>query len=296
MKTIAFAFVSFICIILLSQCNNPGTKTGTESDSTAVQTSGNIDVASDWKIGVQTWTFRMFTLAEALDKADSAGVKNIEAFWGQPLGAGMKDSFGIRMSEDSRAKLKQLLQTKGMNIVAMGVISPGTREEWQKAFDLAKEFGLSYITSEPKKDLWNMIDSMAGSSGIKVAIHEHPRPNPYWHPDSVLAAINGRPNLGACADVGHWARSGLKPVDCLKKLEGHIYGVHLKDIKTFDNTKAEDTVVGKGVIEFPPIFQELKRQNFKGMFSIEHESNWYHNMPDVKETFQYYNDQVAKLK
>lgn len=298
MKTIALSCLSLICIIALTNCNNPDTKTSTTADTTATQTANNNNnnVTENWKIGVQMWTFRVFTFAEALDKVDSAGVKSIEAFWGQPLGAGMKDSFGIRMSDDSRAKLKQLLQSKGINMVAMGVISPGTRDEWQKAFDLAKEFNLSYITSEPRKDLWNMIDSMSGSYGIKVAIHEHARPNPYWHPDSVLAAINGHPNLGACADLGHWARSGLNPVDCLKKLEGHVYGVHLKDIKTFDNTKAEDTVVGKGVLVFPEIFQELKRQNFKGMISIEHESNWYHSLPDVIETVRYYNDQVAKLK
>jgi sugar phosphate isomerase/epimerase len=178
----------------------------------------------------------------------------------------------------------------------MGVISPGSREEWQKAFELAKEFGLNYITSEPRKDLWSMVDSMAGSYGIRVAIHEHPKPNLYWHPDSVLAAIKDHPNFGACADVGHWARSGLNPVDCLKKLERHVYGVHLKDIKKFNDTRAEDTIVGKGVIEFTPIFQELKRQNFAGMFSIEHESNWYHSMPDVKETVKFYNDEVGKLK
>src|SRR3954469_10457260 len=140
MKRIAFACLSLICIFALPRCNNPETKTNT-TDSTAAETA-NSDVTSNWKIGVQMWTFRMFTFAEALDKVDSAGAKNIEAFWGQPLGAGMKDSFGIRMSQDSRDKLKQLLQKKGISIVAMGVISPGTREEWQKAFDLAKEFGL----------------------------------------------------------------------------------------------------------------------------------------------------------
>ncbi len=298
MKRIAFAFLSFICIIALTRCNNPDTKSDATTDTTAAQaTKGNNDnVTSDWKIGVQMYTFRMFTFAEALDKVDSAGAKYIEAYWSQPLGAGMKDSFGISMSADSRSKVKQLLDKKGIHIVAMGVIAPGTREEWQKAFDLAKEFGLSYITCEPRDDQWNMIDSMAGNYGIKIAIHDHPKPNHYWTPDSVLAAIKGHSNIGSCADVGHWARNGLNPVDCLKKLEGHVYGVHLKDIKKFNDTQAEDTVVGKGVIDFPPIFAELKRQNFKGMMSIEHESNWYHSLPDVKETVQFYNDQVAKLK
>ena len=296
MKKIALTFVSCICIIALMQCNTTTSKTDTSADSTATKTSDTSDVTANWKIGVQMWTFRMFTFAEALDKVDSAGVKYIEAFWGQPLGGGMKDSFGIRMSADSRAKLKQLLQTKGISIVAMGVIAPGTRDEWQKAFDLAKEFGLSYITAEPHKDQWDMVDSMAGAYGIKVAIHDHPKPNVYWSPDSVLAAVNGHPNIGSCADVGHWARNGLNPVDCLKKLEGHIYGVHLKDITKFNDTKAPDTVVSKGVIDFPPIFQELKRQHFSGMFSIEHESNWYHSVPDVIATVQFYNEQVAKLK
>jgi sugar phosphate isomerase/epimerase len=178
----------------------------------------------------------------------------------------------------------------------MGVISPGTRDEWKKSFDLAKEFGLSYITAEPHKDQWDMVDSMAGAYGIKVAIHDHPKPNAYWSPDSVLAAVNGHPNIGSCADVGHWTRNGLNPVECLKKLEGHVYGVHFKDVKKFDDTKAEDTIVGKGVIDFPSIFQELKRQHFSGMFSIEHESNWYHSVPDVIETVKFYNDQLAKLK
>ena len=296
MKKIAFTFLSCICIMTLTQCNNSTSNTETTTDSTTTKSMDSSDVTANWKIGVQMWTFRMFTFAEALDKVDSAGVKYIEAFWGQPLGAGMKDSFGIRMSDDSKAKLKQLLQSKGISIVAMGVIVPKTREEWKQAFDLAKEFGLSYITAEPLKNQWDMVDSMAGSYGIKVAIHDHPKPNVYWSPDSVLAATVGHPNIGSCADVGHWARNGINPVDALKKLDGHVFGVHLKDIVKFDDTKAADTIVGKGVIDFPPIFQELKRQHFSGMFSIEHESNWYHSVPDVIETVKFYNNQVAKLK
>ncbi len=294
MKTIAFSCFSLFCFLWLAACHNRTITPTSGNSGTSVQATQA--GTENWKIGVQMYTFRVFTFAEALEKVDSSGAKHIEGYWGQPLGAGLKDTFGIRMSAESRAKLKQMLQAKGIQMVAMGVISPATREEWQKAFELAKEFGLTYITSEPRKHLWDMIDSMAGTYGIKVAVHEHPRPNPYWHPDSVIAAIKGRPNMGACADIGHWARSGLDPVDCMKKLEGRIYGVHLKDIVEFNNTRARDTVVGRGEIQFPPIYQELKRQNFSGMLSIEHESNWYHNAPEVKETVEYYHQQVAKLK
>ena len=286
----SFSFFVFM-IILFASCNNSAHQ---QNDNASAKDS--VDITKNWKLGVQMWTFNYFPFTTGLNKADSAGIKFIEAYPGQPLGGDMKDTFGIKMSDESKTKLKQLLQSKGISIVAMGVITPRTIDEWKKYFDLAKYFGLSYITAEPLKNQWNQIDSLAGVYGIKIAIHDHPKPNVYWSPDSVLAATVGHPNIGSCADVGHWSRNGLNPVECLKKLEGHIFGVHLKDIKEFNKTDAADTVVGKGINDFPAIFQELKRQGFSGMFSIEQESNWYNNVPDVINTRKYFDEQVGKLK
>ncbi|MEO5682306.1 MAG: sugar phosphate isomerase/epimerase [Chitinophagaceae bacterium] len=297
MKKRCYGILPFVASILICMaCNNNAAEEKTATDTTSAKTDSVEKITDSWKLGVQFWTFRMFTIADALDKADSCGIKYVEAFWGQALGGETKDTFGIKMTQAGRDRLKELLKSHNIQMLAMGVISPGTKEEWVDAFKLAKEFNLRYITAEPKKILWDAVDSLAGFYGIKVAIHDHPKPNAYSHPDSVLAAISGHPNIGACADIGHWARNGLNIVDCLKKLEGHIYGVHLKDIVEFDKTNARDTVVGKGVIQFAPVFAELKRQKFAGMLSIEHESNWYHNVPDVMETVKRYNAEVDKLK
>ncbi len=296
MKLFAGFFLSILGMVAISACNN-STQQASTTDSAQVKsdTMAASGSTAGFKLGVQMWTFRMFSFTDALKKVDSSGIKNIEAFWGQKLGDGMKGSFGADMSADDREKLKQLLLVKGIHIVAMGVIVPKNKAEWIKAFDLAKEFGLSYITAEPIKTQWNLVDSLAGAYGIPVAIHDHPKPNVYWSPDSVLAATQGHPHIGSCSDIGHWARNGLNPVDCLKKLEGHIIGVHLKDIVKFNETEAADTIVSKGVIDIPAVLAELKRQNFNGMLSIEHESNWYHNLPDVIFTKEYYDAQVDKL-
>jgi sugar phosphate isomerase/epimerase len=295
MKKIVFSF-SFLLltVVLLTSCGNQPQQA--DASATKDSTATTNDVTKSWKLGVQMWTFHYFPFVTALEKVDSAGVKFIEAYPGQPLGGGMKGNFGIKMDDSTKAKIKKMLDAKGIHIVAMGVITPESIDEWKKFFDLAKEFGLSYITAEPKKDEWNQVDSLAGVYGIKVAIHDHPKPNMYWSPDSVLAAIQGHPNIGSCADVGHWSRNGLNPVDCIKKLAGHIYGVHLKDIKEFNKTDAADTVVGKGINDFPAIFQALKDVGFSGMLSIEQESNWYNNVNDVINTKKYFEDQVAKLK
>jgi len=290
MKKLIVSSLLAIAAIGLFSCNNSTTAVPAAKDSVAQA------FVPKWKLGVQLWTFMKFDFVTAISKVDSAGIKNVEAFWGQKLGGGMQHSFGPEMTADEKAKVKQLLQSKGIQIVAMGVIVPKDLVEWKKFFEFGKEFGFSYFTAEPIKTQWDGIDSLAGIYGINVAIHDHPRPNAYWHPDSVLAAIKGHKHIGSVADVGHWARNGLDPVTCLKALEGHIYGVHLKDITKFDSTEAPDTVVGRGVIRFTPIFQELKRQDFSGMMSIEHESNWLNSVPDVIETRKFYDAQVAALK
>ena len=290
MKKLVSCSLFFLSVILFFSCGNPSSTTSDDSKKDSV------DVTKNWKLGVQMWTFHYYTFVDALNKVDSAGIHYIEAIPWQALGGGMKDTFGIKMSAESKVKIKQLLQSKNISIIAMGVISPSTINEWKQYFDLAKDFGMSYITAEPRKDQWNQVDSLAGVYGIKVAIHDHPKPNMYWSPDSVLAATVGHPNIGSCADVGHWSRNGLDPVECLKKLQGHVFGVHLKDIKEFNKTDAADTAVGKGINKFPEIFAELKRQGFVGMLSIEQESNWYNNVNDVINTKKYFEDQVAKLK
>ena len=289
-----FAAFLFACVAFAA-CNN-GSASSSNADSTSMTTdSASAGSTSGFKLGVQMWTFRMFTFTEALDKVDSAGIKYIEAFWGQKLGGGMTGEFGADMSADTRSKLKQLLQQKGITMVAMGVIVPKDKAEWIKALELAKDFNLSYITCEPVKSEWDIVDSLAGVYGIKLAIHDHPKPNMYWSPDSVMAAIKGHNNIGSCADIGHWARNGVNPVDALKELQGHIIGVHLKDIVKFGDSTSADTVVSKGIVDVPAVLAELKRQNFSGMMSIEHESNWYHNLPDVILTKKYFDEQVDKL-
>jgi sugar phosphate isomerase/epimerase len=292
------SFITSVCfslaITFFLSCNNQPSST----EATAETKQDSTDVTSQWKIGVQLWTFHEFPFVTAIDKADSAGVKYIEAFPGQKMGGDFgKDAvFGYDLSADDRAKVKQLLQSKGITMVAMGVVVPQNADEWEKTFAFAKDMGLQYITAEPKDEHWDLADSLAGAYGIKVAIHDHPRPSHYWSPDSVLAAAKGHPNLGSCADVGHWSRSGLDAVECLKKLEGHIFGVHFKDVKEFNKTDAEDVITGTGVNNFPAIFAELKRQGFTGLFSIERENNWQNNVPDVIQEVKFFHDQVAKLK
>ena len=102
-------------------------------------------------------------------------------------------------------------------------------------------------------------------TGIKVALHNHPQT---WPAEDVLAATkNLSRNCGACADTGHWLRAKKNPAENLKLLEGRIVSSHFKDL----DEKKSDVVYGTGVADVKAMMKELKRQDFKGLLSIEYE-------------------------
>ncbi|MBZ5858786.1 sugar phosphate isomerase/epimerase family protein [Flavihumibacter profundi] len=261
-------------------------------------TTASGDGPNEWKLGVALWTFHTFSFPDALDKVDSSGIKYVEANMFQKAGIELKDTVVGQLSPDGIEKLKLLLQSKGLAMESIYIAGDTTVASWKKQFDIAKQFGVKFVVGEPPVYLWDSIDSLAGLYGLKLAIHEHWKGvSAYWHPDSVLAAIKGHPNFGACADLGHWPKSGVDPVEGVKKLAGHIMAIHLKDIAAFNDSKLLDVRVGTGVVNFPAVFEELKRQGFKGNINVERDYEGKpSNLPSLKETITYYNEQVGKLK
>ena len=243
-----------------------------------------------WKLGVQAWTFNRFTFFEAIEKAHAAGLKYIEAFPGQKIGGELGDArMGPDLPISSLARIKIKLEKEGVKLIAYGVTGISKNEaEARKLFDFAKIMGIEVLTAEPEPALFPMIDKLTAEYGIKVALHNHPKPSRYWNPDIILKAVKGYSNrIGACADTGHWVRSGLDPLECLKKLEGRVVSFHLKDLNE-KKRSAHDVPWGTGISDIRGIMAEMKRQNFKGPVSIEYEYNWENSLDDVKKCAEYF--------
>lgn len=251
---------------------------------------------AEWNMGVALYSFNRFSFADALDKADSAGVNYVEGFSFHKMGKEFNDKTMAEMTEEDISKMMEMLRNKNIQMQSMYVSGAKNEADWKYYFEMAKAMNMQHLVSEPEKDSWDMLDSLAGIYNIKVAIHEHAKgKSQYWHPDSVIAAMKDHPNFGVCADLGHWERSGLDPADCLKKLEGNILGVHLKDIHQSDNPEANDVIIGKGVIKFPPIIDELKRQQFKGVIHVECEHKMENNLAEVIAGKNYFEGLYSKV-
>ena len=258
--------------------------------------SQTVNPQKDWKLGIQLWTFNTSSFYTAIKKVDSCKLKYAEAYLGQVLQDNGNSEFGPSMTPEERKQLKEFLHKKGITLTSFGVVVAKTKKEWEQYFQFAADMGIPVLIAEPELNQLNDVNRLSGAYNIQVAIHNHPAPDIYWHPDSVVLAMKRHANIYACADIGHWARSGLNVVDCLKKYDGRILEVHLKDVGEFGNAQAPDILLGEGVCNIPAVFQQLKKQDFKGTFIIEYEENPDNNLKVIKQYVQYFHEQVEKLK
>ncbi|MCU0784280.1 MAG: sugar phosphate isomerase/epimerase [Verrucomicrobia bacterium] len=263
-----------------------------------------------WTLAVHSYTFQKFPIFEAIDKTAALGVKHMSISGSVNLpdadGKFVKAST-IGLSTKDAAAITARMKEKGLDttFVNMGVVKPGINEaESRRIFEGAKRLGIPVLVAEPETHdkmeelgpVMDVVEKLAKEYNIKVAIHNHPGPkNFYWNPETVAAAVKGRsPLLGACADVGHWARSGLDPVACLKKLEGRVITLHFKDLNE-PGPKAHDVPWGTGVSNAKGMLVELQRQQFKGAICVEYEYHWDNSSPEIAQSVAWFNATCAEL-
>jgi len=247
-----------------------------------------------WRLGTQAYSFNRFTFAEAAEKTASMGLKWIEIYPGQKLSKDNPAGVGHGMNDDQIAAMKKIAKDNGLTIVNYGVVGLGKNEaEARKVFEFGKKVGLETIVSEAPEDSFDLLDKLTEEYKINVALHNHPKASHYWNPDTVLAGVKGHSKrIGSDADTGHWVRSGLNPIECLKKLEGHIISLHFKDLKD-----GHDVPWGTGASDAKGMLEELARQGFKGVFSVEYEYNWNNSVPDIAKGAEFFNataEEIAK--
>ena len=243
-----------------------------------------------WFVGAQAYTFKEFSFFEAIAKTKEAGGNVIELFPGQSVKPGSKEKTHHSMSAETMAEIKAELARQGVHAVNYGVVGAKTKEEVYAIMAFAKKMGLYAVCTEATEQVVHW-ESAAIEFDIKVAFHEHgtSMSNPkykVWNPLYILGVVESRDRrVGACADLGHWATSNLKSVECLRILDGRIISVHLKDKATFG--KSEVVVAGKGVCDIDGCLKELARQKFDGHISIEHENDWKDSVPQVKANIDF---------
>ena len=242
----------------------------------SARAAGRDDAAAEslgWRLSLQCWTFNDVTAFEAIDRAKSLGLRYVELYPGEKLRPGADAQVHHDMSTADRDQLIAKLKEAGIKAASYGVVElTGKEDADRKVFEFAKALNLETLTSEPAPEALDAIEKLANEYKVNVALHNHPKPSRYWDPQVAYAAVKSHgPRIGLCADTGHWMRSGIEPLEALKKYGDRVITFHFKDLNEFGKPDAHDVPWGTGAGKTKEILALLKDQKFKGAFSIEYE-------------------------
>jgi sugar phosphate isomerase/epimerase len=246
--------------------------------------------SSDIKLSVASYSFREFQRDLAIKYTRELGVKYIDIKeFHLPQNDSRKDQQTGRKKFDAAG----LTVVGGGNITLKEEDIDGLRPH----FEYAKTCGFPMMICAPTQTNLKNIEKLAIEYNMKIAIHNHgPEDAKFFPtPQSVLEIVkNMDPRMGLCVDIGHTARTGVDVVESLALAGSRLYEVHVKDLKDF---KSKDSQVpcGDGIMPFPKIFAQLKKQGYTGVCSLEYEINADDPMPGMQKSFAYMRGVIAGL-
>jgi len=245
--------------------------------------------AKNLNLGVQLFSLRGYKVDEALKHARDLGFKFVE------FSSGM---YPTNADAAAIAAMNKTLTDLGLKISAHGVNGFGKDEAAnRKVFEFAKAAGIRTLSADPSLESLPNLNDLVKEFDIRIAIHNHGPKSRYSKAIDVLTAVEKYdPRIGACADLGHYIRSGEQPVDVIRLLKGRLYGIHLKDFAEMqDQTKG--VILGKGHLNVPAVMAALVAADFPadGALSLEYEENEQNPLADIKECARIANDAIAAL-
>ncbi|MDP6379934.1 MAG: sugar phosphate isomerase/epimerase [Phycisphaerae bacterium] len=229
------------------------------------------------EIGVQTFTYRNFNLADTVAELQGTGITAAEVY-GKHLGP--------KMSAGEIAECKRILDDGGIRVCAYGVeYFTGEGDTIRPTLEFVRDIGGAYASIDIEKDdiaTQEKAVEIAEETGVLLAIHNHGPGANYSTIDDVLSVTEkNRFAMGACVDTGHFLRSDEDPVEAIRRIGKRVHAVHLKD---FTGVETE-VVPGTGKLDYSTMLAALREYtDFDGALVIEYEANAADPTPAMRET------------
>lgn len=121
-------------------------------------------------ISVQCWSFKVFTLFEAIEMSSAAGASVVEIFPGQKVGGPLGDvQVGPDLPDDAIKTILEHATSKNILPANFGVTGiPKDEAAARKYFEFAQKLGLYGLTTEAIESL-DTLEKLAKEFGIFVA-------------------------------------------------------------------------------------------------------------------------------
>ena len=240
------------------------------------------------KLGMASYTCRKFSLDQAIAMTKEAGLKYIN----------LKDvHLPLTSTKEQCQAARAKIEAAGLKLMGGGVIYIKYNEnEIKNIFDYAVNAGMPVVVCSPVPEALDAVERMAKQTGVRVAIHNHgPTDKTYPSPMDVYKLVKERdPLMGICMDIGHTARIGVDPVECVEQCGSRLHDLHIKD-ETKAAPEGKPIEVGRGVLDIVGLLKALAARQFPYHIGLEYEANAEDPQPGVRESIGYIRGVLAAI-
>jgi sugar phosphate isomerase/epimerase len=253
-----------------------------------------------WRVGVQVYTFKNWTLFEAIDMTASLGLKYLSTYRGQVISKEIPEKIGAGLSPDLCKAVKAKIAEAGLiHVSHFEMLSP---TKCPAVFDFCKDMDIEMLVTGPKRiptgdGSVEHFDKLAQASGVRVALTNHPKPSAYHDPAFVLEDCEGRSKMiGASIDPGHFMRGGYAPLPITKQYveAGRLFQFDFRDVDGIGKG-SKDVPLGEGIADIKGILSYVHEKKLKLLFSMEYERDFINPMAQMIPSVNYFNKVCGEL-
>jgi sugar phosphate isomerase/epimerase len=246
-------------------------------------------VVNGVEIGVQSYTFRKFTIDRMIAAMQSVGLSSVE-LWDGHLNP-------MKTSEAEFKAVKEKFDDAGIHVSAYCVNFPkdASDEHLDRGYNGALLLGTHVMTASVQKSLVPRLDQWSQKYKVKMGLHNHwfgeawykgDRTQEFETPDDFLNLFKSTSKyMNANLDVGHFSASGYDPVAFLRQHHDRIVSLHVKDRDK--DAKHTDRRFGQGATPVAEVMKTLKEIKFKYAANLEYELEAENPTEGLLDAFEY---------
>ena len=246
-------------------------------------------VFSNIQVGVQSYTFRSFSLEKMIETMTSIGLSSVELWDGHlnPMKATEADFKAARKKFDDA----------GIRVSAYCANFPldATDEHLDRGYNGALLLGTNVMTASVKKAIVPRLDQWCRKYKVKMGLHNHWFGDPWFKgdrtlefetPDDYKNALKGSSDyMSVNLDIGHFSAAGFDPVAFIREHHPRIVSLHVKDR---DRDEAHTyRRFGQGATPIAETMKLLKKIKFRYAVNIEYEMEAENPTDGVRHSFEY---------
>jgi len=217
------------------------------------------DIDECFNLGIAGYTFARFDLEKTLETLKRTDVHYL-----------CIKNFHLPLTSTDEEIKAFHAKLKSADVIgyAVGPLYMKTKEEVDQVFEYARRVGVKTIVGVPTYDLLPYVNENVKDLD---------------------------PRMGMCLDIGHDRRNGKDPVADLEKYHARVFDIHLKDV-TDASKHGYSVEVGRGILDIPAFVRMLRKVNYTGVVSLEHERNMDNPFMGIAESIGYFRGVIEATK